>query len=379
MIALNIIIPLLLICIPFGFYFSKTRNLTKAKLAEKGILNDKSTKIAVSGGGASSLSPEGDGLANQSAQGESFSDEIKTFFTARVKNFFYYLDFKRLFEKPLTGILHVLIAIFYVGVFLSFSLLGKEKWGLGTPLHIIGLISTLILPFTLAYLCKGGKYGAKVVTLVIAGLLILSPIVRPIVYALNGGRYAVTSWSQAIPFNLCNIVAFLLLPALLLRNKVLINGLLPLGIFGGLLNNVQAPNAGQVFWKFITWESYFIHALIVVLPIFLLITKTVELNWKKGLWNLAWFTPWFALISFVINPLWNENFNFTASGGATGFVPNGPGLTIFGNEVYPLKIFIVYVAIVTAVTIFYLVAYALRRWASKPFVHKEIKAEGFIA
>jgi hypothetical protein len=215
-----------------------------------------------------------------------------------------------------TQVLNIAIGVYFAFVYLAFRYLGNV-WYIGAPLYIIGLLSTIVMPFVLAYLCIGSKNGAKIVAIVLCCILLLSPITRPVVYLIkyhpwSGAPQTVKMWESAIPLNLSNLCALSFLICFCTKNKILIGFMVCAGIAGGLVNNVQAHNTHMVtFWWYQTWESYFVHALMVIVPIFVLLTNQVQLRAKSALKNYYWFTPWFLITGFLLNPLWGTNYNFT--------------------------------------------------------------------
>ncbi|MDR3021719.1 MAG: hypothetical protein LBU60_03485 [Clostridiales bacterium] len=235
------------------------------------------------------------------------------------------LDLKYLFDDKKTANLHIIIGVYFACVYLAFRYLGSN-WYVGSPLHIIAFLSTLIMPFVLAYLCKGTKKVARTVAIVLSGILLLSPLSRPFIWWANGGGaglfwgehpltgvpQSVLTWEAAIPLNMSNLCALLFLVSICTKNKMLVGFMVCVGLTGGVINNVNVNNGHmKVFWYYLTWESYFVHALMIIIPIFVLLTNQVELKAKPTLKNYYWFIPWFLITGFLLNPLWGTNYNFT--------------------------------------------------------------------
>ncbi|MDR0383988.1 MAG: YwaF family protein [Christensenellaceae bacterium] len=253
-----------------------------------------------------------------------------------------------------------IIGVFFAFSFLAFALF-HSPWKAFGFLHIYGLLMSLALPFAIAYLCSKDISLAKRIALILSIILALSPLTRPFFLPLvRENMSEIKSWDMAIPFNLCNISAILYLIAVLTDNQVIKNYMITFGLFGGLINNVQAHNTDRgTFWFYLTWESYFVHVLIIVIPIFMLLTNQIKPNIKKAMWNVTWILPFFLLAGFLINPAWKTNFHFTVPNSFTKAVI--PTMTepwiIFGQPVDP--IFMIGVLIMTAIacTLLYILSW----------------------
>jgi len=273
------------------------------------------------------------------------------------------------FKYEKTGTRFSFYAHTVIGVFFAFTYFAfvnwHTSWYLFSDLHVYGLIATLILPFALAYLVKGTGME-KNVAIVMALILFLSPITRPFLLVgpfslMRNGYYrtAIIHFEYAIPLNICNISAIIYLFALLLpaQGKVanVIKGyMITIGFFGGLVNNIQTHNDHvDYFWYYFNWESYIVHALIMIIPIYMVLTKQIEVKFKDQLWNLAWLIPGFFFMGFVLNPWFGFNFWFTQPIEFMSFLPQNFYLTIFGSSVYPLYMVLLLLLVLIACTLLY--------------------------
>jgi len=261
---------------------------------------------------------------------------------------------------------HVLISVYFSLTFLAFAE-WHTPWYLFSRLHLYGLLATFILPFALAYLVKGtGK--EKLVAIVMAIILFISPLTRPFILAgpLRGlreyGVYRTTilDFGYAIPLNICNISAIIYLLALLLPAKKelsrIIKGyMLTIGFFGGLVNNLKVHNEHvDFFWYYFNWESYIVHALIMIIPMYMVLTNQIEIRKKYQVYNLVWLVPTYFIMGFLINPLTGFNYWFTTPVEILSFLPQDSYLTLFGSNVYPVYMMLQLTLAVAACAILYI-------------------------
>lgn len=262
-----------------------------------------------------------------------------------------------------------LIGLFFAFTYIAFRYL-HNSWGMFSFIHVYMLLLALILPFALAYLCKNSPKSAYIVAFVMAFILFLSPMTRPIFLPLGrNDMNTIADWDMAIPFNLCNISAFIYIIAIITKNKILLGYMISFGMAGGIINNIQAHNTFRGFWYYTTWESYFMHILIIVIPIFMLLTNQIKPNLKNAAINIAWIFPFFLLAGFVINPLWNTNFHFTRPNGFTEqFLPTmqSPWI-IFDAYVDPFYMVIFMSLIFAVVALIY--SYSLLMYKSRVLFH----------
>jgi len=261
---------------------------------------------------------------------------------------------------------HILVGIYFALTFLAFTM-WHTPWYWLSNLHLYGLLATFIMPFALAYLVKGtGK--EKLVAIVMAVILFLSPFTRPFILAgphsliYEYGRYRTTilDFEYAIPLNICNISAVIYLFALLLPTKGKISNIikgymLTIGFFGGIINNLQTHN-GHVdfFWYYFNWESYIVHALIMIIPIYMVLTNQIEVSKKDQVYNLMWLIPTYFIMGFLINPIIGFNFWFTRPIDFLSFLPQNFYLTLFGSHVYPIYMILQLLLVLTACLILYI-------------------------
>ncbi|MCL2846643.1 MAG: YwaF family protein [Firmicutes bacterium] len=232
-------------------------------------------------------------------------------------------------------ILHTLVSIFFAFTVCVFAFMHRN-WDWGTVIHTWGFVMAFIAPFAMAYLCKGTK-RARTVTIVFAVILFISPISRPFIWWAHGAESNVAAWEYAIPVNVCTIATWLFLPALLLNNKTVMNFMITVVVFGGIINNIQVWYVGE-FWYYYTWETYWVHAILITIPIFMILTNQVTPSYRHFLYNLFWLVPVFLLAGLLFNPLWGTNWHFTAPFNVTEMVlptMSNPWI-FFGNAVDPL-------------------------------------------
>ena len=260
--------------------------------------------------------------------------------------------------------LHAFIGIYFAFTYFAFRT-WHTPWYFFSFLHGYALVATLIMPFALAYLVKGTN-KAKTVALVLSGVLLLSPITRPfILWGDEVSRTALVDFEYAIPFNICNISALVYILALLLPKQHIItntlkNYMITLGFFGGLINNIQTHN-GHVnyFWYYFNWESYIVHALIMIIPMFMVLTGQIKVSKKYISYNLTWLIPTYLFLGFVLNPWIGFNYWFTSP---IEFLSALPGqtyaLTLFATSVYPIYMTVLFCIILLAFGLLY----AMFKW-----------------
>jgi len=267
-------------------------------------------------------------------------------------------------QLKINVMLHALIGIYFAGTYLAFRN-WHTPWYLLSRLHIYGLIATLIMPFALAYLVKGTN-KARLVAISLSVLLFVSPLTRPFILAgplrhLGDEIYRTNfaNFEYAIPLNICNISALVYIVALLLPKRSSVTGaiknyMITLGFFGGIINNVQAHN-GHVdfFWYYFNWESYIVHALIMIIPMFMLLTDQLKISKKFQLYNLTWLTPAYLFFGLVLNPWLGVNFWFTAPIDFLSMLPQSHYFALFGGTVYPVYMMSIALIVLAACLILY--------------------------
>jgi len=321
--TLNIIVSLLLFCVPFLVRFFNIDRVT----------------------------------VSQTYHTNGFSGVFRTYFGGKV------ID-----GKALT--INFLIGVFFAIVYMSFIYLADD-WYTFSPLHIIGFVSTFIMPFALAYLCKNNPKGARIVAIVLSCILLLSPITRAIYMPIHWDKpLTMQKMEMAVPFNLSNICALLFIIGILSKNKTIAGFMISVGLSGGILNNIQTHNPDWPwFWNYLNWESYMVHALMIIIPMFAVLTGQIKLDYKAALKNLYWFIPWFFITGFVFNPMWGTNYNFTAPIDILNFLPKFLEITVFSAHVYPIYMFFVLILLIILCAIFYLFGVFLEKKVSKYFMN----------
>lgn len=282
---------------------------------------------------------------------------------------------------------HALVGVYFSVTFLAFTQ-WHTPWYLFSDLHLYGLIATFILPFALAYLVKGtGK--EKLVAIVMAVMLFLSPLTRPFILAgplrsLGGYgvyRTTVVDFEYGIPLNICNISAVIYLLGIVLPTKgisaKIIKGyMLTIGFFGGLVNNIKVHNEHvDFFWYYFNWESYIVHALIMIIPIYMVLTDQIEIRKKDQVYNLMWLMPTYLIMGFLINPLIGFNYWFTTPMAFLWFLPQNVYLTLFGRSVYPTYMMSQMLLVMVACAILYVGFDLLHKKVTPYFIEREARVE----
>ena len=262
-------------------------------------------------------------------------------------------------------ILHIFIGIYFAFTYFAFRY-WQASWYFFSFLHGYGLMATLMMPFALAYLVKGTN-KAKMIALFMASMLVLSPITRPFLLAgpfcdLGDGRYRTTimDFTYAIPLHICNIstliyLVALLLPARHVATNTLKNYMITLGFLGGLINNIRVRSCDvQYFWHYFHWENYIVHALIIILPIYMVLTGQIKVKKRYVLYNLTWLVPAYLILGFVINPWMGFNYWFTSPVKAMSMLPGQTySFTFFGSAVYPIYMLFILLLIAIACSLLF--------------------------
>ncbi|MCL2177293.1 MAG: YwaF family protein [Firmicutes bacterium] len=235
-----------------------------------------------------------------------------------------------------------------IGVFfaLSYYILRflHYDWGRFTFFHIWTLIMSFTLPFILAYFCKGESAErsarvAKRVAIVMACILLLSPLTRPILAPLF-----TDSLELVLPLNVCPIASLLFLPAIVTGNKMLKNFMLSIALFGGIANNLQGlVHTYGSFWQYLNAETYLMHSLLIIIPLFVLATNQVTLSAESTVKNLAWLYPIF-ILNIFLNPILDTNYFFTRPDkvvpeAVSSIAHQLPYFTLFGTQISYLYLF----------------------------------------
>jgi len=303
---------------------------------------------------------------SQTYHTNGFSGVFRTYFGGKV------ID-----GKALT--INFLIGVFFAMVYMSFIYLADD-WTMISPLHIIGLLATFVMPFALAYLCRNSPRGARALAIVLSSIILLSPVTRPIYFPLfKGNALTMKGMEMAVPLNLSNICALVFIVGIITRNKIITGFMISVGLAGGIINNVQVHNPQYSdFWHYLNWESYFVHALMIIIPIFAVLTGQIKLDKKVALKNFYWFVPWFYLSGLVLNPLWGTNYNFTAPISTLSFLPTFLEFSIFDSQAYPIYMTCVLILLSIVCTICYLFGVFLQSTVSKYFMKENANCPNLV-
>lgn len=281
---------------------------------------------------------------------------------------------QKIMQNKRVSLMHALIGVFFAFTYFPLRYM-HAPWKMFSFLHAYLLLFSFILPFALAYLVKGTN-SAKMLAIVLSAILLLSPLTRPFILPKVRTMTSIASWDMAIPFNLCNISALIYLLAILINNQTMKNYMITLGLFGGVINNVQAHNThAGTFWYYLTAESYFVHVLIIVIPVFMLLTNQIKPSYKHALYNAIWVFPFYFLAGFLINPAWKTNFHFTKPIAFTkGIIPTSSSpIMIFGEAVDPLYMTLMAVLVLVFGVLLFVLSNFLYKRVRPKFVDESVK------
>ncbi|MDR2828441.1 MAG: YwaF family protein [Acholeplasmatales bacterium] len=211
-------------------------------------------------------------------------------------------------------IIDILLGVYYALFYLAWRFLANN-YHIGSLFHIFVFSFAFIFPFIVSYYVNKNKRVAYIVTLVLCtavALLILSRFITwPIV--LNKSLWF------ALPLNICNIMGVLGIVSFLTKNKFLKNIFASIGLLGGAVTLMLAFNEGtNSILNYLSMDSYFLHFLLVAIPIYMIINNAVEFDYKMIL-KKAYIFPIYYLFCYFFNHFLGTNFLYTVPGGV-GFL-----------------------------------------------------------
>ncbi|KAA6330713.1 hypothetical protein EZS27_020613 [termite gut metagenome] len=170
--------------------------------------------------------------------------------------------------------------------------------------HIWIMSAAVIIPFIVFYYVYDHPklmVWAEIVFGCIGFFVVMS---RFISWPLQGYRFI-----EALPLNLCNVIAFLTFFGLFLKKNSFIKILaLSLGFIGGLSSLVMAFNEGlNTFWFIRNVDSYFLHFGLTAYAIFLFLTNKTKIDYRIFLKAIPILTVYYVLMYFM-DYLWDLNF-----------------------------------------------------------------------
>jgi hypothetical integral membrane protein (TIGR02206 family) len=117
--------------------------------------------------------------------------------------------------------------------------------------------------------------------------------------------------SEYLPFQLCSIAGIVTMLALLTRNSKLIQIILFIGIVPSFLA-VVTPELHHAYPHFRFWQFFIHHIALSWGSLFLVVTSSIQLTFKKTMETYIYLLLYAALTGFVVNPLFGGNFLFLA-------------------------------------------------------------------
>ncbi|MCL2228822.1 MAG: YwaF family protein [Firmicutes bacterium] len=271
-------------------------------------------------------------------------------------------------------ILHLLVGSFFAFTYMAFRH-WHTPWRAGTFLHVYALLASFAMPLALAYLCRGTD-TARTVAITMAMIILLSPLSRPISVPLLREIDSVADLEPALPLNLSNISAIIFIIGIIMNSGVIKNFMITFGLFGGIMNNAMTfyvTSNTSTFWTYYIAESYFLHAFLIIIPLFMLLTGQITPRIKHVAINAAWVFVYFLFLGFLLNPLLGTNFLFTAP--VYGLPNLASPITIFGSGVYLLNMLLLTILVAVAVAVSYGISWATYKYLTPWCRNEKVKDE----
>jgi hypothetical protein len=184
------------------------------------------------------------------------------------------------------------------------------------------------LPFMLFHFFPGKK-AEKIINWVMTGIFFVLFLVKLsfTVFAFEPSNVVVSAY-EILPLNICNLVAILILLRPFLKIDLLDNYLLVFGIVGFFINQLLGDwfsnkeqfigalndfvNTGSLnFFNPRTLESSLVHDFYIIYVLYLILTRSVNPNPKKAIWNFVWILPLYYVLVFT-NQIFKFNFFFNS-------------------------------------------------------------------
>jgi hypothetical protein len=203
-------------------------------------------------------------------------------------------------------IIDILLGIFYATTYLMWRYLANN-YHIGSPFHIFVLLSAFLLPFIIHYYTAKNEKLSHRVALILSIIVFALILSRFITWPLVLG----SSILAALPLNICNIMAVIGLISLLTNNKFLKNIFASIGLLGGAVSLLQAFNEGtNSILNYLSIDSYFLHLLLVTIPIYMILNNIVDFDVKIILKSIYFF-PIYYLFCYFFNHYFSTNFLYT--------------------------------------------------------------------
>lgn len=116
---------------------------------------------------------------------------------------------------------------------------------------------------------------------------------------------------EFLPFQLCSIAGILAMLALFTQNHKLIQISFFIGIVPSFLA-VITPELQHGYPHFRFWQFFIHHIILSWSSLFLVVSNTISITFKKALESYAYLLIYAGIIGFFINPAFDANFLFLA-------------------------------------------------------------------
>jgi hypothetical integral membrane protein (TIGR02206 family) len=172
--------------------------------------------------------------------------------------------------------------------------------------HLTVIILTVALPFLLALIVHRTKsrFLERSIAITISALLLINYVA----YLIVARRFGVTTWTRALPMQLCDWAMFVIIVALCTGNRRWLEVAYFWGI-GGTLQALITPNLAFGFPD-VRFISFFVaHSGIIIGIVFLMLIYGFRPRAIGILRTFAWTEVYF-VVAFSIDLLTGENYGF---------------------------------------------------------------------
>lgn len=182
----------------------------------------------------------------------------------------------------------------------------RDNYLYDTP-HIIALVAVFVITFLLVWWAKKQTKKTKDTVLwSFFGILLTFEIISRVINLLKGKDVVTT----IIPMHFCSIMVWVMIIAILLKNRHLLN----IAAMGGLIATTAflvypAVGFNVEVLKFSQYYSVISHCLGFVLSVFLLTTGYTSYRWKD-IWSTGVFVVLVYGYSFLQNFVWYKGSNY---------------------------------------------------------------------
>jgi hypothetical integral membrane protein (TIGR02206 family) len=172
--------------------------------------------------------------------------------------------------------------------------------------HFTVIILTVALPFLLALIVRRtqSRFLERSIALTISALLLINYVA----YLIVARRFGVTTWTRALPMQLCDWAMFVIIVALCTGNRRWLEVAYFWGI-GGTLQALITPNLAFGFPD-VRFISFFVaHSGIIIGIVFLMLIYGFRPRAIGILRTFAWTEVYF-VVAFSIDLFTGENYGF---------------------------------------------------------------------